>query len=96
MKEYIKLVDLILSRGHKIEVWYEEDKGLSKSTNRAKILEAVEATDIVEIVAYAPCGGDGDNSWLRKVFWAMIIPFGVADDETVADYTDNGYYVPEA
>jgi hypothetical protein len=94
MKEYIRLVDLILSRGHKIEVWYEEDKGLSKSTNRAKILEAVEATDIVEIVAYAPCGGDGDRAHWKKVFWAMLVPYGIDDEETVADYTDNGYYEP--
>ena len=90
--EYVALVDLILSRGHYISVHTGGDEpDVIKSNNRAEILEAIESVDMAEITVFVKRSGDG---WSRyePVFWAMIIPFGVAPDETVADYLDNGYY----
>lgn len=96
MREYVNLVDLILARGHCVSVDTGGDEpDVIKSTNRAEILEAIESVDVAELLVYAPCGGDGDKAYWRNAFWAQIIPFGVAPDETVADYTDNGYYLPE-
>jgi hypothetical protein len=100
--EYIKLVDLILSRGHCVSVdtgglaspLYDEPDVI-QSTNRAEILMAIESVEMAELSVYEPCGGDGDKAYWRKAFWAQIIPFGVAPDETVADYTDNGYWIEE-
>lgn len=90
--EYVALVDLILSRGHYISVHTGGDEpDVADSRNRAEILMAIESVDMAEIIAYEEtpdvCSG------FVQVFWALIIPFGVAPDETVADYSDNGYYL---
>ncbi len=92
--EYVALVDLILSRGHRVDVYTGDDKpDVSLSSNRAEILMAIESVDCAELRVYA--NADGGNEKLIFQFWAMIIPFGVEPDCTVADYTDNGYYLPE-
>lgn len=93
--DYVKLVDLILSRGHCVSVDTGGDEpDVIKSTNRAEILMAIESVDCAEILAYP----SKDSRKLRKydcLFWALIIPFGVKADESVADYTDNGYWKSE-
>ena len=94
--EYVALVDLILSRGHCVDVDTGGDEpDVIKSINRADILMAIESVEMAELLVYEPCGGDGDKAYWRFIFWAQIIPFGVAPDETVADYTDNGYWLEE-
>lgn len=95
MREYVHLVDLILARGHYIDVDTGGDEpDVIMSDNRAEILQAIESVDVAEITVYEQWH-DGADVFLSEVFWALIIPFGVAPDETVADYTDNGYYLPE-
>ena len=94
--EYVALVDLILSRGHYISVHTGGDEpDVADSTNRAEILMAIESADMAEIIAYEETHDVCWRAGFVQVFWALIIPFGVAPDETVADYTDNGYYLPE-
>jgi hypothetical protein len=89
--DYVKLVDLILSRGHCVSVDTGGDEpDVIQSTNRAEILMAIESVEMAELFVYEP-----DGARWRFVFWAQIIPFGVAPDETVADYTDNGYWLEE-
>ena len=92
--EYVNLVDLILSRGHVVNVDTGGDAfDVLLSSNRAEILMAIESVDMAEIIA---CEETPDvYSGFVRVFWAQIIPFGVAPDETVVDYLDNGYYLPE-
>jgi hypothetical protein len=92
--DYVKLVDLILSRGHYISVDTGGDEpDVIDSRNRAEILEAIESVDSAEITAFEEtpdiCSG------FKFAFWALIIPFGVEPYETVADYTDNGYWLEE-
>jgi len=72
-----------------------DEPDVIQSTYRAEILMAIESVDLSELLVYEPCGGDGDKAYWRFVFWAQIIPFGVAPDETVADYTNNGYWLEE-
>jgi hypothetical protein len=92
--DYVALVDLILSRGHRVDVYTGDDEpDVSLSSNRADILMAIESVDCAELRVYA--NAHGGNEKLIFQFWAMIIPFGVAPDETVADYTDNGYWTEE-
>ena len=89
--EYVRLIDLILSKGHRIDVDTGGDEpDVRHSNNRSEILMAIESVDLSEITVYAR--DDKSNAHWRGVFWAMIIPFGVAPDETVVDYLDNGYY----
>jgi len=95
--EYVALVDLILSRGHRIDVDTGGDEpDVFNSNNRAEILMAIESVDCAEITVWEreDCAEGAYAHW-RGRFWAQIIPFGVAPDETVVDYTDNGYYIPE-
>lgn len=92
--DYVKLVDLILSRGHSVSVDTGGDEpDVDTSRNRAEILMAIESVEMAEITVYEETPDYG--SGFRFIFWAMIIPFGVAPDETVADYTDNGYWLEE-
>lgn len=93
--EYVSLIDLILSRGHMVDVDTGGDwPDVFMSTNRAEILDAIESVDMAEITAYEQWH-DGADVYISRVFWAQIIPFGVAPDETVVDYLDNNYYLPE-
>ena len=91
--EYVNLVDLILSRGHYIDVDTGGDEpDVSLSSNRAEILMAIESVDIAELRVYEPVFTDRGVAQYN-VFWAQIIPFGVEPDCTVVDFTDNGYYM---
>ena len=90
--EYVRLIDLILSRGHVVNVDTGGDAfDVLLSSNRAEILMAIESVDMSEIIV---CEETPDvYSGFVRVFWAQIIPFGVEPDCTVVDFTDNGYYM---
>lgn len=92
--EYVRLVDLIIGRGHFISVYTGGDEpDVIRSRNRAEVLDAIESVDLSELRVYAETVGG--NERYRFQFWAQVIPFGVEPDCTVVDYTDNGYYMPE-
>jgi hypothetical protein len=79
MKAYKHLVDYALKAGHKISVWDGEEWQVSKSTLEPKIIEAVESVEVAQLRIV-----DADG---KEQGWALVIPFGLEDDETVADMT---------
>ena len=93
--EYVGLIDLILSKGHRIDVDTGGDEpDVRLSNNRAEILMAIESVDMAELEAYEQRSeGMIKGTYWYPVFWAQIIPFGVEPDCTVVDFTDNGYYM---
>lgn len=93
--EYLSLIDFILSHDrHYVDVWTGGDEpDVHLSRDKATIIDAIESVDMAEINVYHQWH-DGADMYFSAVFWAQIIPFGVAPDETVADYSDNGYYTP--
>lgn len=78
MKAYKHLVSYALKRGFTISVWDGEEWQVRSSTDKAAIIEAVESVEVAQLRIKE----DGN-----EVGWALIIPFGVEDDETVADMT---------
>lgn len=79
MKAYKDLVDCALKAGHKISVWDGEEWQVSKSTLEPKIIEAIESVEIAQLRIL-----DADG---KEQGWALIVPFGLEDEETVADMT---------
>jgi hypothetical protein len=79
MKAYKSLVDYALKAGHKISVWDGEEWQVSKSILEPKIIEAIESDEEAQITIR--------NDEDKEIGWALIIPFGLEDDETVADMT---------
>jgi hypothetical protein len=78
MKSYEHLVSYALERGITISVWDGEDWPVMKSDDRGLIIDHIESVEEAGINLY-----QGD----KNVGWALIIPFGLEDDETVADFT---------
>jgi len=78
MKAYKHLVSHMLDCGLTISVWDGEDWPVMKSKDKELIIDAIESVEEAGINIY-----DGKEN----VGWALIIPFGLEDDETVADMT---------
>jgi len=79
MKAYKHLVKFALKHGHTVSVWDGEEWQVRRSTGYQAIIDAIES---VEIASLRIRNKDGEI-----VGWASVIPFGLEDDETVADNT---------
>ena len=82
MKAYKSLVKYALANDTKVSVHDGEEWAVKKSTKYKEIIDAIESVESAEIVIR----DSNDN----KIAWALIID-GLADDETVADFTDNEF-----
>jgi len=80
MKAYKHLVKHALAQGHTVSVWDGEEWQVSHSTKYQNIIEAIESVEEANVVIQLATYGD-------RLGWALVIPFGLEDDETVADYT---------
>ena len=83
MKAYRHLVIYSLAKGHTISVWDGEEWQVDMSTNMDEIIDAIESVEeaLVKIRS-------ADAILIGK---ALVIPFGLEDDETVADHSVNEY-----
>lgn len=84
MKAYKHLVKHALALGHTCSVWDGEEWQVSHSRKYQNIIEAIESVEEANVVIRVPTYGN-------RVAWALVIPYGLEDDETVADYTDNEF-----
>ena len=80
MQEHHVLVFRWLLEGYEVTVFDGEEYSLERSRNLADIINEVESVDEAEIFARK----HGDSTTCA---WALITPFGVAHDETVADHS---------
>lgn len=83
MNAYKHLVKSALNAGHVISVFDGEVWEVKKSIDAVAIIECIESVEIAEVVIR---NKDGE-----KIGWALVIPFGVDEDETIADCTMNEY-----
>lgn len=84
MKAYKHLVKHALAQGHVISVWDGEEWQVSHSTGYQNIIDAIESVEEAQIKIRVPSYGN-------LVAWALISAYGLADDETIMDYSDNKF-----
>lgn len=80
---YKTLVRNVLAKGASISVWDGEEWQVKRSVSYKQIIEAIESVEEAQIRIR-----NGEGS---EIGWALIIPFAVDNDETVADYSDNAF-----
>jgi hypothetical protein len=83
MKAYKHLIKYALSQGHTCSVYDGEEWQVKRSTGYKEIVEAVESVEEAEIVIRDIEG--------NKEAWVLVGAFGLADDETVMDHSDNKF-----
>ena len=75
---YIELVKKALYLGYTVSVWDGEEWQVKRSNLYKAIVDAIESVEEAQ-VRFRDCAGEITG-------WALIIPFGVDPDETLADY----------
>jgi hypothetical protein len=80
MKAYKHLIKHALAQGHIVSVYDGECWDVRSSSAYKAIIDSIESVEIAEIVIKDKYTGN-------RMGWAQIVPFGVEDDETVADNT---------
>ena len=83
MKAYKHLVKHSLAQGHTISVWDGEEWQVKRSVAYKEIVDAIESVEEAEITIRDIEG--------NKEAWVLIGAFGLADDETVMDHSDNKF-----
>ena len=83
MKAYKHLIKHALNNNCVVSVWDGEEWQVSKSSSYNAIVEAIESVEVADVKIYDKFDTRGEG----YKGWAHIIPFGLEDDETVADYT---------
>ena len=79
MKAYKHLVKFALHCEYPVSVWDGEEWQVKRSTKYQDIIDAIESVEEANLVFRTDKG--------EKIGWALVIPFGLEDDETVADYS---------
>ena len=79
MKAYKHLVKFSLRQGLTISVWDGEEWAVSNERSYRSIVDAIESVEEAQLRI--------KNTDKKEMGWALVIPFGLEDDETVADNT---------
>jgi hypothetical protein len=85
MKAYAHLIRYALANGATVSVYDGEEWQENRSKDAAACIAAVESVEEAEIVIR-----DTDSKE-RRMAWARVAAYGLADDETVVDYTVNDF-----
>ena len=85
MKAYKHLVKAVLDDGNTVSVWDGEEWQVKRGTKYQAIINAIESVEEAQLRIRL---GSDDQ---RVIGWALVIPFGLEDDETIADCTCNAY-----
>jgi hypothetical protein len=83
MKAYQHLVRYALAQGNRISVYDGEEWPVRESTNAQEIIEHIESVEEAELIIKDPID--------RRDLWARVSAYGLADDETVIDYTVHSF-----
>lgn len=83
MKAYEHLVKHALSQGHSCSVYDGEEWQVRRSKGYKQIIEAIESVEESSMIIRDIEG--------NKEAWVLVSAFGLADDETVMDHSDNKF-----
>jgi hypothetical protein len=83
MKAYKHLVKYAISKGYTISVYDGEEWQVKRSVAYKEIVDAIESVEEAEMTIRDKQGD--------KEAWVLIGAFGLADDETVMDPSDNKF-----
>ncbi len=81
MKSYKSLVNASIKAGYLVSVFDGEEWPVKRSANIKDIFAAIDSVEEAQLRIR-----DKEGNYIG---WALLVPYGVADDETVADYSDN-------
>lgn len=83
MKAYKHFIKYALNAGHTVSVYDGEEWQVKRSTGYKAIVDAVESVDEAQLRVRDSEG--------KVIAWALVSAFGLADDETMMDYSDNAF-----
>lgn len=83
MKAYKHLVRYALAADLTVSVFDGEEWQVKRSTNAKAINDAIESVDEAQLRIRQDDG--------KVLGWALVSAFGLADDETVVDCSDNDF-----
>ena len=83
MKAYKHLIKYAISKGYTISVYDGEEWQVKRSVAYKEIVDAIESVEEAEMTIRDKQG--------NKEAWVLCSAFGLADDETVMDYSDNKF-----
>ncbi len=83
MKAYKQLIKHVIKDGNTVSVWDGEEWQVKRSTGFKAIVEAIESVDEAQLRIRDQQG--------NILGWALVSAYGLEDDETVMDYSDNAY-----
>lgn len=83
MKAYKQLIKHVIKDGNTVSVWDGEEWQVKRSTGFKAIVEAVESVDEAQLRIRDQQG--------NILGWALVSSYGLEDDETIMDYSDNAY-----
>jgi hypothetical protein len=81
MKAFKHFIKYSLKAGHTVSVYDGEEWQVKRSTGYKAIVEAVESVDEAQLRVRDIEG--------RVVAWALVSAYGLEDDETMMDWSDN-------
>ena len=87
MKAYKHLVKYSIANGNLVSVFDGEEWQVNRSAKYQTIIDAIESVEEAQIKIYSKFDTRGEG----YKGWALVIPFGLDDDETVADNSDNEF-----
>lgn len=83
MKAYKHFIKHCLKAGHTVSVYDGEEWQVKRSTGYQAIVDAVESVDEAQLRVRDSQG--------NVIAWALVSAYGLADDETMMDYSDNAF-----
>ena len=83
MKAYKHFIKYCLKAGHTVSVWDGEEWQVKRSAGYKAIVDAVESVEEAQLRIRDTEG--------NQVAWALVSAYGLEDDETMMDYSDNTF-----
>lgn len=83
MKAFKHFIKYSLKAGYTVSVYDGEEWQVKRSTGYKAIVEAVESVDEAQLRVRDTEG--------KVIAWALVSAFGLADDETMMDWSDNAF-----